>query len=291
MRLTILQMKDRKYYIVNIIVLSITLYFFCQIISESIIKKALEIRTTSLMPLILLGIMIIYILKAIRLYFIMLEYKISLKDFIKVYLKTAFVSISIPFKVGEFFKIYCYGKEIKNYRISTLLVLMDRYFDTIPLTIILVVLSISGENKFSSLILYMLLFLMFVTILYWVFPSTYYYLNQYLIKNTYSDRGIRALFYLSQIKQLYITIKELVKSRFLILFILSSITWVLEYGILAALFTNIGKVFKGEEFVQYINAVFWGNHNEYINLYISLGAIVLFVIAILVYGIYYRRKR
>ena len=72
----------------------------------------------------------IHLLRIIRQYIILMEYKIKMKKLTKAYLLSSITNTVIPFKIGEIYKIYLYGYEMKNYAKSTIAVLIDKFFDT-----------------------------------------------------------------------------------------------------------------------------------------------------------------
>lgn len=284
-------MKNYKYYIINLSIILLTLLLLYKIVWNSMVQQVSVQRFFVLLPVVFLCIFLAYAFKGIRLYIIMLEYRISIITFIKIYLKTTLVNIALPFKLGEVFRIYCYGIELSNYKLSIFLVLIDRYFDTIPLLFLLIVFTIIGKVEVTILLALMICFLLVITFVYLIFPSSYQYLNRYLIMNTHTQRGIQALSSMKKFKSWYSNIQSLIKKRTLLILLISVFTWLLEYGALTLLAISIQEIFTGNDFIEYINAVFYGYHTKYTNLYTSLGAILLMFGFIIVYGIVYRRKK
>ncbi len=284
-------MKNYKYYIINLIIILLTLAFLYKIVWNSMVQQIFIQRFLFLLPAVFICIFLAYIFKGIRLYIIMLEYRIPIITFIKVYLKTTLVNIALPFKIGEVFRIYCYGIELSNYKLSIFLVLIDRYFDTIPLLFLLIVFTIIGKIEVTALLILMICFLLSITFIYLIFPASYQYLNRYLIMNTHTQRGIHVLSSMKRLKSWYSNIQSLVKKRTLLILLISVFTWLLEYGALTILAISIQEIFTGKDFIEYINAVFYGYHTKYTNLYTSLGALLLMLGFMVVYGMVYRRKK
>ncbi|MGI5948007.1 MAG: lysylphosphatidylglycerol synthase domain-containing protein [Lachnospiraceae bacterium] len=277
-------MKNKRYYGINIAVFLLTIFFFLRMALENFIWFRTEGTIKSFFLLCLLNIVMIHIIKALRLYFLMLETRPTVTRFLRTYIKTTLVNLVLPFKLGEFFRMYCFGHELKNYKTGILLILTDRYFDTIPLVIILLGFIIFGKESPRGVIITLVLFLLVVTILYSIFPSTFRYMNRFLIMNTNSDRGIQALELLKKMQHWYSYIQELIIGREIILLILSGLAWVMEYGALYCLITGIGHKFSTTEFVTYMDSIFAGNVSEYVGLYLGINAVVLVMMAVVAYG-------
>ncbi len=53
-----------------------------------------------LVPLFLIGFFAVHALKMMRFYLVLLEQKLSVRDFVFLYIKTTFVNLLIPFKLS-----------------------------------------------------------------------------------------------------------------------------------------------------------------------------------------------
>lgn len=285
-------MKNTRYYIINIVVLFVTVILFASIIVQNFIWFCTKADVIPIFFLTLLCIVAIHFVKALRLYFIMLETRLTLDCFFRVYIKTTLVNLIFPFKLGEFFRMYCFGNELKSNKKGILLILIDRYFDTIPLVLILLTFTLSGGNSLSGVVIILIAFLIVVTIMYTIFPSTFKYLNRFFIVNTTSDRGIIALELLKKTQFWYSYMQELIEGRERILLILSGLVWLMEYGSLYCLISGVGDVFSLTDFVVYMNSVFMGSGSEYIIFYVGISAVVLAGVSVVVYGRHFvMRKR
>lgn len=232
----------------------------------------------------------VHIAKALRLYLIMLEKQITVKCFLRLYIKTTLVNLVLPLKLGELFRVYCFGAEFENYKIGVLFVLVDRYFDTIPLLILMSFLTIFGKVRISGVLILLILFIVLISTVYIIFPSLYRYLNRWIIINVSSKKGILILNLFSKVNQWYGYVQELVKSRVLILLLLSAIAWILEYGTIICIAIGIKSKFSNTDFLDYINSIFWANTNRFVNLYISISSFILMVFLIFLYKKRFKRK-
>ena len=267
-------MKSERiiYNIVNIIflVISILLVNYTGIIDMNF----------SISELIVLAILfvIIHLFKFIRIYFLLLEEGISLKRRIKIYIKTTFVSIVLPYKLGELFKMYSYGYETKNYAKGIISVLMDKFFDAVILCLVLVPYGMIQNGHISSLTYILLAFIIVILVVYLSFESTYYYLNKFFIIKNKSKKGLFALNMLEKLNGIYISAKEMIHGRYVVLLCLTAIIWTTE-----ALFIYIMSGFMNikTEFVtiiNYISDAFFGINNILFNNYIYLCTAIFLVI-------------
>ena len=277
-------MKCTKYYGINIVIFLVTISIFIKILKEGFSWISTQAVITPILLLSLASISIVHFIKALRLYFIMLEKRLTVTRFLRVYVKTTLVNLVLPFKSGEFFRMYCLGHELKNYKTGFLLILVDRYFDTIPLVILMLGFTLLGQGDLKGIVVILIGFLTVVTITYAIFPSTFAYINRFLIINTHSERGLMSLELLRKMRYWYSYIQELVKGRELILLILSSLSWAMQYIALYSLIKGIGHTFSAIDFIAYIDSIFMGSISEYINLYVGISVAILVGIAVGVYG-------
>lgn len=279
-----MKMKSKKYYSINITVFLMAILFFYHAIGTGIRLLYLKDDWNMVLFLGTFFAILVYGIKALRLYIILLEKRLALASFIRLYIKTTLINLVFPFKLGEIFRMYCYGIEFKNYKRGFLLILIDRYFDTLPLLLLLLVSTIGEKNQVSGVVAVLCVFIILVTVFYWIFPSTYKYLNRFLIMNIESDRGILALDMIRKAQNWYLYAKELIRGREAILLVLSGCAWLAEYAMLYSLVIGSGRIFKAENFVSYINAVFTGKSNEYVEIYICMSGLILAVCAGFAYG-------
>lgn len=221
-------------------------------------------------------IIIIHFFKFIKTYFILLEEKLSIYKMVNIYLKTTFTTILLPFKLGELFKVYSYGHEMKNYVKGFILILVDKLFDAIIICAILISYTLFSSTKFSVLGWLLLIFILMFLIIYITFPNTYIYLNKFFLRNAQNKRNLFILKILEVLNDLYLKVKEMINGRSLILFILSLVYWLFE--MMFVLFitgnTNIKNI------IDYINDSFLGIANGTFNIYIYACIVVFSILFI-----------
>ena len=273
-------MKNRNvpYYIINLIFLVLTVFFI----------NYTDIINMQLLPMQIVALIFIcvciHFVKFVRIYFILLEEKISFKRMLKIYIKTAFVSIVFPFKIGEIFKIYSYGEEIDNYPKGIISVVIDKLFDAIVLCAVLIPYELTNGGKISILVVVMLIFIVIILAAAFAFEGTYYYLNKFFIINGKSKKSIYALSMIEKVKNVYENAKNMLRGRILILLGLTIISWLMETGFLYVISNFMNINIQLGDAVNYINDAFLGVSNVLFNKYVYICAVMFLAIIILIYA-------
>lgn len=278
--------KSRKisYYIINAVVILVAVYFlYTRYLAGMIGEVSKQSINLPLIVLTAVLIAVIYFFKALRLYIILIDNRISLKRFFRVYIKSMPVSLAFPLKAGELFRMYCFASETGSLATGILGILAERFFDTIPLLALIIIFTLLSGEKIITLVVLLAGFLVLITALYLSFPSIYTYANRYCIVNIRSGRSLKLLKLLDIAYRWYERVKNLIKDRVAILLIISSFTWLAECGILMLFVKGMGDVFRPEIFLSYISSVFSGSTNRYVDLYVGLSAVLFFAVFIAVY--------
>lgn len=118
------------------------------------------IREEKLEPIISIIIWITgaYFMRLLRTYIIVWDKSSeSTAQFLKVYAKTALVNLIIPYILGEVYRMYCYSSILEKRHLGILAVLVDRFFDSIPLVILLaggVIMNGNTLNGVAELVIF-----------------------------------------------------------------------------------------------------------------------------------------
>ncbi len=277
--------KGIGYYIINI---AVVLAAVCFLYSKYFAGMLEEIESISSNIAVILGIMVliafIYAIKAFRLYIILLDERLSWKRFLRVYIKTMPVSLAFPLKLGEIFRMYCFGVETGSLATGILGILTERFFDTIPLLVLIVLFTLMSGGEVITLVVLLAGFLILISALYLSFPSIYSYANRYCMVNIQSGRSVKLLKLLDGLNKWYLRVKKLIKDRVALLLIISTFTWLAECGILMLFVRGMGDEFASDIFLSYISSVCSGITNSYVNLYVGLSAILFFLVFMAVYA-------
>ncbi|CAI3245908.1 Phosphatidylglycerol lysyltransferase (modular protein) [Clostridium neonatale] len=282
-------MKKKSVYIfINIIIMIISMMFVAKM-GYHLNYRKINIDTNII--LILLIIVVVLSLKFLRMYLILLEEKLSIKRFIKVYIKSVFATVCIPFKLGEFFRMYCYAYEIKNIKKGIISIIIDRYFDTIALILILVPIELYINSRLSLISIMLSLFIGIITILYVSLMPTINYLNKFIVLNVFSEKGIRILKFLDKLEGVYLECEKLINGKIVVLLMLFSCTaWIFEY-IAIYLISSLFKIYANENgFSIYLSSILVGRGNELVSIYFTIEMILLAISTFTIYGIYYYKN-
>ena len=220
--------KEVKYKIINGVIIFITAILFMAgygNINEIFINTDFFHILT-----IVLTVIIVHTVKAGRLYLALYGSDIEFINYLKIYCKVTPVSVVFPFKLGEFFRMYCYGHQLMNYLKGIIIVLLDRFMDTTALlTMILLVWSFRG-GQITSFVYVLLFFLVFVMLIYFVFPGVYRFWKKYIIKSKATESKLAVLKILDMLNLVYNEITNVTQGRGIILYFMSLIAWVVEIG-------------------------------------------------------------
>lgn len=175
-------------------------------------------------------VILIHVIKAARLYLALYGSDITFRACLKIYCRVLPASVVIPFKLGEFFRMYCYGQYIENILKGMVIILLDRFMDTAALlTAIILVLAFNGGHM--TFFAYMLMvFLMYTLLLYFVFPGVLGFWKGCLLRAKASKSNLSVLRILETLNTVYQEIAGVAKGRGIILYFMSLAAWALEIG-------------------------------------------------------------
>ncbi len=206
--------------------------------------------------------LLIHIIKMFRMYLVLLEQKIDFKRFVFAYCRTTLLNLIIPFKLGELYRIVVYSRITKSAGIGIAGVIVDRFFDTLALVLILLPLHILFPSDVSAVSVFLAVFVVLIVFIYAMFPSAYGYLNRYIIMNRESARSMAVLKWLEVLDLGYIHVKKLVSGRYALITLMSFAAWVIE-GCLLMLIARIrGFTFNASVFSEYITSILSTMHSE-----------------------------
>ena len=221
-------------YIFFIFIVIASIFFIQNILRYKYVKYNLKY-----LIIFILLYLISHIFRFIRFFMIYIEEKKTLKELINVYLSFTYVNYFMPFKLGEIFKVLEISYMLNSFEKGIIGVWIDRFFDTLILTIILI-LGI-GFKQFidSMLIIYLLVFLLTSLFFYLCFNYTYSYANRIILTKSVTKKGIYILKFIEQTKKIYRYARYLLKGRIALLFFISILVWyfeILSYNLFAKAF-------------------------------------------------------
>ena len=264
-------MGQKKIYgIVNLVTLGLTgMYFFVFYDGQAGLFESpvAGILAVTAIP--------VHMIKAARLYIAFYGRGISFGKYLEQYYKVIPVSMVWPLKLGDLFRAYCYGYQIRNYFAGVLIILMDRFVDSLALLTVMLVLNPADDPDITMIFYTVLVFLLFVILCYQLFPGMYDYWKKYFLLAEASAGRNRMLRMLERFHTVYREVSDLVRSRGALLYLLSFFAWVMEIG---------GLLFAGRFVLHqpakgmaagYLTAALTGGRSEYLEQYIMVSMIIM----------------
>lgn len=228
--------------------------------------------------IIVLTVLGVHIVKAGRLYFALYGSEISFARFLKIYCKVTPVSVIFPLKAGEFFRMYGYGHQLGNYLKGAIIVLLDRFMDTIALvTMILLVWAFNGGDV-TSFVYVLLVFLAFTLLIYIVFPGVYKFWKKYLLKTKATEKKLAVLQILDTLQLIYQEITSVSRGRGIILYFMSLFAWLVEMGSISALngLSRTGKL--NQKISEYLMSAMGSNQSTEFRQFVFVSVILMVII-------------
>lgn len=265
-----------KYRVINILIILATAILF---IYDYRYTNGIFLYTDVFHILIIvLTVLIVHIVKAGRLYLALYGSEISFFQYLKIYCKVTPVSVVFPFKVGEFFRMYVYGHQLRNYLKGVIIVLLDRFMDTIALvTMILFVWAFSG-GYVTSFVYVLLVFLGFALLIYAVFPGVHKFWKKYLLKANATEKKLAALKMLDTLQLIYQEITSVSKGRGIILYFMSLLAWLVEIGSIAVLNGLSGTGKLNQKISEYLMSAMSSNQSTEFSQFVFISVILMVVI-------------
>ena len=229
---------------------------------------------------------LVHLFKMIRLYLVLMEHKLPFGRFVLLYLRTTFINLIIPYKIGELVRMEEIARETKVWQVGLLSVLVDRFFDTLALLAFLGIIEISYLHHLSLLTLIFLGVIIICLLIYLSIPGTYRYLNRYMIVKKATSRSMALLKGLDIMKNWYDFTAQLIRGRALLIFIASLFGLGFEILTLKSLAYRQALPFGVVDFSKYIQSVFLGGGNQLERTYVCCGAYAMLMLTVVGYIIY-----
>lgn len=228
---------------------------------------------------------LIHVVKLLRFYLIIMENRrnIGKLRFIKLYIKTTFVNILLPFKIGEIFRMYCFSEALCNYKVGILSIIIERFFDTCAILLFMIPIEILTDYRVSYLSCFLVFFILLVFCTYRLFEGVYSYLNHFFLFHMDGKKSLKYLKCLEKANDCYTYVKHLVFGRISVIFGLSICSW----GIEAIMFWQISKLlfckFSLKDFSTYMITSFGFKMNDISIMYIINGSIIFGIVMFFIY--------
>jgi len=265
-----------KYNVINIIVILVAIAVF--------IYKYHDVQTffdeMSIYHIIMMIVvaLVVHVIKASRLYLALYGTPIKAKEYIKIYCKVTPVSILFPFKVGEFFRMYCYGMRINSLVRGVVIVILDRFMDTMALVTIVLLFWIFNGWRLVAVAYVLMLFLAFILLIYFAYPGVYQFWKKYALREKATENSIALLKAMSALNNLYQEIRSVSKGRGIILFFMSLVAWGTEIGNMLILQGRIQGEYINQTIAKYLSSAIIGEPSVELKRFIFISIIVMVMI-------------
>lgn len=245
----------------------------CELFNDCTIRQMLTIFAT---------VIIVHIIKAARLYLALYGSEISFKEYIKIYCKVTPVSMIIPYKLGELFRMFCYGEALNNMIRGSVIVILDRFMDTIALITMIILIYLFNGGHITSLVYVLMIFLTFVLIVYFVFPGVYRFWKHYMLRAKATERKLSILKLLSTMNHVYEEIKGVSKGRGIILYFMSLAAWAVEIGsvVLQRGVFSSAEIF--DDVAAYLSTAMGNNSFDILRMFVFVSVVVMMTLYLIV---------
>ena len=188
-----------------------------------------QYNKTFMFYLIILSVaIVVHALKAVRLFIILLGQPFDKKIFLFCFIDTTIVNLLLPFKSGEVYRGYRIGELVGSYSIGYIMVIFDRFVDTLALIAFIVGAGFIEGFEITSLYIVLAIFLLICILIYWMFKPLYQYWNHFLVFKRGTKHTLWGLKILNLCNETYKNIQAVVKGRFAIIFGISLAAWGIE---------------------------------------------------------------
>ena len=234
---------------------------------------------------------VVNILKAFRLSFLLIgETTLRWEQQMILYSRTVPVAILIPYKLGEFYRLYYYSYATKSYKRGITLIMIERFYDAVALSTILFSMRTILLIDMPFIIYILIGFVLCVLIIYLNLPNICVYWKKYLLCMKANRKNCLLLECISKIENYYVKLSKVLKGKGLILFILSFAAWVIELLCMSEL-SNVFLKYNDQFSVgNYVMSALGVGRSQAMYLYIW-STVGILVTANIVLSILGRRNR
>jgi len=187
----------------------------------------------TLVPALLLYLLA-HCLRALRIFLLLYDGRLRASETLLTHIHAAGVSMLIPWKLGEIYRIVVFQGLSPTFRRVLMSVWVERIWDTIALLLLLLIPSLMHSDTpiNSELLLMMLAFLCISAFLFLVLPENINLVKRYLIVRKRSDQALWMLIWVDRIHTLLITAYRLLCYRVATMAWITCGIWTLELGAL-----------------------------------------------------------
>ena len=124
-----------------------------------------------------------------------------------------------------------------------------------------------------------------------MFEPTYLYLNEYLIRNSKTKKGVRVLSAMEMLRDWFDYTRELIKGRQYLIILCSAFGWLAEFGVLWLIAGYYRLQFGIDEFAAYIQAIFSVEKGQVFRTYNYISMCILLILLLLFLFLRFLRRK
>ena len=268
------------YNCINAVILLLTVFFF---IREFYGKDGLPgMGDVSAVVLLVVTVFLVHAIKACRLYLALYGNGLSFSEYLKTYAKVTPVSVILPFKLGEFFRMYCYGEKLGSFLKGIVIILFDRFMDTAALvTMIFLIRGLSG-GRILYPVYFFVLFLVTALLIYLVFPGVYSFWKKWFLGAKATENKLRVLKLLEMLNRVYKEIRSVSAGRGAILYFMSVAAWAVELGSVALRTGLSGSSLAGDVLPDYLMCAMGSGKSELLTEFVFVSVVMMVALYVVI---------
>ena len=138
--------------------------------------------------------------------------------------------------------------------------------------------------RFNILVAILMIFMVFFVLFYFFFGATYEYLNRFFMSKSSGKKSLNSLRVLECVNNFYESLRKLMRGRQLTIFILTFLSWALEFVLVSLVQNGLKLEMDFNGFASYISGAFIGEQGAVVMYYICSCIIVLLSALIISYA-------
>lgn len=267
--------REYRYRLINFSVISVSVLLF--IYNYQNVTALFYNTDFPRIFIIFMTVLLVHLIKVGRLYLALYGTEITLSSHVKIYCKVTPVSVILPFKLGELFRMYCYGRRIENNLKGTVTILLDRFMDSIALVSILLLTWILNGGHVIPFVYVLIIFLAFVMIAYLVFPGIYGFWKKWILCSQATKRKLVFLRILDSLNMIYREIEDVIKGRGILLYVMSMAAWAVEIGSIVIQSGWPDRAFLNQKIYEYLLSAMGQGRSVMLRQFIYISIMLLMI--------------
>lgn len=225
--------------------------------------------------IIFMTVLLVHLIKAGRLFLALYGLEVGLSAHVKIYSKVTPVSVVLPFKLGDFFRMYCYGKQLGNDLKGIVIILLDRFMDSIALVSMLLLIRVLNGGQVIPFVYVLIVFMAFVMAAYLIFPGIHIFWKKLILRSKATKRKLVLLKILDSLNTVYHEIENVTKGRGILLYLMSLAAWAVEMGSIVILHGLSGQTSLNQKISEYLLSAMGQGRSVILRQFVYISIVLL----------------